>query len=69
VLGPYYARSVVAVSVTADLLVVFGAANDAFSSLSDAELLGLARHAGEALFEVSPAKRLAESVWRTSSRP
>ncbi|HUK44955.1 MAG TPA: GGDEF domain-containing protein [Gaiellaceae bacterium] len=62
VLGPYYAPSVAAVSVSADVFVVFGAGTDAFSSLSDGELLALARHAGETLFEVSPAKRLADEL-------
>src|SRR5262249_57234540 len=32
------------------------------ASLSDEELVALARHAGETLFEVSPAKRLADEL-------
>jgi len=62
VIGPYYARSIAAVSVTHDVFVVFGAASDAFALLSDAELVSLANHAGETLYEVSPAKRLADEL-------
>jgi hypothetical protein len=62
VVGPYYSRSVAAVAVSDDVFVVFGAADDAFSALSDGELVALARHAGGALFEVSPAKRLADEL-------
>ena len=62
VVGPYYSRSVAAVPVSADVFVVFGAATDVFSSLSDPELLALARHAGETLYEVSPAKRLGDEL-------
>jgi diguanylate cyclase (GGDEF)-like protein len=63
VVGPYYSRSAAAVSISADVFVIFGASSDdAFSSLSDAELLALARHAGETVFDVSPAKRLADEL-------
>ena len=62
VVGPYYSRSVAAVAVSYDVFVIFGAAEDAFSSLPDGELIGLARHASETLFEVSPAKRLADEI-------
>jgi diguanylate cyclase (GGDEF)-like protein len=62
VVGPYYSVSVAAVSVTDDVFVIFGANGDAFSSLSDSDLVALARHADETLFEVSPAKRLADEL-------
>jgi diguanylate cyclase (GGDEF)-like protein len=62
VVGPYYSRSVAAVAVSDDVFVIFGAADDTFSSLSDGELAALARHASETLFEVSPAKRLADEL-------
>jgi diguanylate cyclase (GGDEF)-like protein len=62
VVGPYYSRSVAAVVVSDDVFAIFGAADDAFSSLSDGELVALARRASETLFDVSPAKRLADEI-------
>jgi diguanylate cyclase (GGDEF)-like protein len=62
VVGPYYTSSVAAIRVSHDVFVIFGAKEDAFSSLTDAELLALGRHAGESLVEVSPAKRLADEL-------
>src|ERR1700745_701815 len=62
VLGPYYASSVAAIRVSDDVFVIFGANRNAFSSVSDAELTAPGRHAGESLFEVSAAKRLADEL-------
>jgi diguanylate cyclase (GGDEF)-like protein len=62
VLGPYYGQAIAAVPVSSDVFVLFGASTDSFSAVSDAELLGLARHAGEALIDVAPAKRLADEL-------
>jgi len=62
VLGPYYASSVAAIRVSDDVFAIFGANRDAFASLSDTELTALGRHAGESLFEVSAAKRLADEL-------
>jgi diguanylate cyclase (GGDEF)-like protein len=62
VLGPYYSSTVAAIRVSDDVFVIFGANRDAFSSVSDAELTALGRHAGESLFEVSAAKRLADEL-------
>jgi len=62
VLGPYYARSVVLVSVGNDVLVVFGAEGDRLADVTDEDFVALARFAGEALVEVTPAKRLADEL-------
>jgi diguanylate cyclase (GGDEF)-like protein len=62
VVGPYYGRTVAVVTVSADVFVVFGAADDAIAEVSDEDLLDLARFAGEALVEIAPAKRLADEL-------
>ncbi|CAN5706529.1 hypothetical protein BH20ACT14_BH20ACT14_14260 [soil metagenome] len=62
VIGPYYARSVAVVPVSSDVLVVFGYPDDLHLSVSDEELIDLARFASEALVEVAPAKRLADEL-------
>ena len=62
VLGPYYGRSVALMSVSADVVVLFGGTDGGIASVSDEDLLGLARFASEALVEVGPAKRLADEL-------
>ncbi|HEX4520801.1 MAG TPA: GGDEF domain-containing protein [Gaiellaceae bacterium] len=62
VLGPYYGLSVAAVPVTSDVFVLFGSPGAELDALTDADLLDLARHAGESLLEVAPAKRLADEL-------
>jgi len=62
VLGPYYGRAVAVVQVSEDVFVVFGAEGESMSSVSDQDLLGLARFASEGLVEVEPAKRLADEL-------
>jgi diguanylate cyclase (GGDEF)-like protein len=62
VLGPYYTQSVVVVSVTQDVFVVFGAESDRMSDVPDDDLTSLARFAADALVEVTPAKRLADEL-------
>ncbi len=62
VLGPYYARSVAVVRVSDDVFVVFGYSDDIPGSVSDEELVELARFASEGVVEVAPAKRLADEL-------
>ena len=62
VLGPYYAHSVVTVSVTPDVFVVFGSERDDMADVPDDDFAGLARFAAEALVEVTPAKQLADEI-------
>ena len=62
VLGPYYARAVAVVRVTADVFVVFGGNGELISAVADQDLLDLARFASEQLVEVEPAKRLADEL-------
>jgi diguanylate cyclase (GGDEF)-like protein len=62
VLGPYYAQSVVAVSVSPDVFVVFGSEHERMDDVPDDDFKGLALFAADALVEVTPAKRLADEL-------
>jgi diguanylate cyclase (GGDEF)-like protein len=62
VFGPYYGRNVAAVTVSADVFVIFGAAEHHLENVSDEDLLELAHFASEALVEIAPAKRLADEL-------
>jgi diguanylate cyclase (GGDEF)-like protein len=62
VLGPYYGQSIALVAVSADVFVLFGGEGEGVESVSDEDLVSLARFASEALIEVTPAKRLADEL-------
>jgi diguanylate cyclase (GGDEF)-like protein len=62
VFGPYYGRNVAVVTVSADVFVVFGAAEGGLDSATDEDLANLARFASDALVEIAPAKRLADEI-------
>jgi hypothetical protein len=62
VFGPYYARAAAFVPVTNDVVVVFGAEDDALQTASDDSLVSAATMAAEAVESVTPAKRLADEL-------
>jgi hypothetical protein len=62
VFGPYYARAAAFVPVTNDVVVVFGADDDALERAADEQLVSAATLGAEAVEAVSPAKRLADEL-------
>ncbi len=62
VFGPYYAHAAAFVPVTNDVVVVFGAEDDALDSASDDSLASAATMAADAVESVTPAKRLADEL-------
>jgi hypothetical protein len=62
VFGPYYAHAAAFVPVTNDVVVVFGAEDDALQTASDDSLVSAATMAAEAVESVTPAKRLADEL-------
>jgi len=62
VFGPYYARAAAFVPVTNDVVVVFGAEDDALGTASDDALASAATMAADAVESVTPAKRLADEL-------
>ncbi len=62
VFGPYYARSVAVVPLSADVVVAFGSSSTALPPLEDAELHALAIVASESIGEVAASKRLADEL-------
>jgi len=62
VFGPYYAHAAAFVPVTNDVVVVFGAEDDALDGASDDSLASAATMAADAVESVTPAKRLADEL-------
>ncbi len=62
VFGPYYAHAAAFVPVTNDVVVVFGAEDDALDAASDDSLASAATMAADAVESVTPAKRLADEL-------
>ena len=62
VFGPYYARAAAFVPVTADVVVVFGAEDDALGAATDDALQSAATLAADAVESVTPAKQLADEL-------
>jgi len=62
VFGPYYARSAVFVPLSNDVVVVFGADDEALHEAAEDRLHAAATMAAEAVDTVSPAKRLADDL-------
>lgn len=62
VFGPYYARAAAFVPVTNDVVVVFGADDDALERAADDQLVSAATLGAEAVESVTPAKRLADEL-------
>ena len=60
VFGPYYARAAAIVTVSHDVVVVFGSGEGI--SVPDADLVELGRFVSEGVVEVAPAKRLADEL-------
>jgi hypothetical protein len=62
VFGPYYAHAAAFVSVTQDVVVVFGCEGNALDEVTDEALSSAATMAAEAVESVSTAKRLADEL-------
>jgi hypothetical protein len=62
VFGPYYAHAAAFVPVTNDVVVVFGAEDDALATATDDSLASAATMAADAVESVTPAKRLADEL-------
>jgi hypothetical protein len=62
VFGPYYAHAAAFVPVTNDVVVVFGADDDALEQAPDEQLVSAATLGAEAVESVTPAKRLADEL-------
>jgi diguanylate cyclase (GGDEF)-like protein/putative nucleotidyltransferase with HDIG domain len=62
IIGPYYARSAVIVPCGEDMVVVFGSSTDALRDACSDESRRLAERLAGLVFDVSPAKRLADEL-------
>ena len=62
VFGPYYAHAAAFVPVTSDVVVVFGAEDDALETASDDSLASAATMAADSVESVTPAKLLADEL-------